>query len=224
MTKHARLMISVWPKFYPGTENFEAMHQRGFLYERDLQEKIRDWVGFPYTFYDAFNPEARKLFWSQIDRELFSKHVDAWWLDATEPDLTRVPTLAGQQDYMNPTALGPGSRVLNAFPLENAEAVYNGQRAAAPDQRVFILTRSGFAGQQRYAARSGRVTPLRLGRRCATGSGGAQLFACRACRIGPWILRLCGFHRGMRRRRAWTPLASRSTERRRRPMSRTGAS
>jgi alpha-D-xyloside xylohydrolase len=150
--QHARLMISVWPKFYPGTENFEAMHQRGFLYERDLQEKIRDWVGFGYTFYDAFNPEARKLFWSQIDRELFSKHVDAWWMDATEPDLTRVPTLAGQQDYMNPTALGPGSRVLNAFPLENAEAVYNGQRAAAPDQRVFILTRSGFAGQQRYAA------------------------------------------------------------------------
>ncbi len=149
---HARLMISVWPKFYPGTENFEAMHQRGFLYERDLQEKIHDWVGFRYTFYDAFNPEARKLFWSQIDRELFSKRVDAWWLDASEPDLTRAPTLAGQKDYMNPTALGPGSRVVNAYPLENAEAVYDGQRAAAPDQRVFILTRSGFAGQQRYAA------------------------------------------------------------------------
>jgi alpha-D-xyloside xylohydrolase len=150
--QHARLMISVWPKFYPGTENFEAMHQRGFLYERDLQENIKDWVGFRYTFYDAFNPEAQKLFWAQIDRELFSKHVDAWWLDATEPDLTRVPTLVGQQNYMNPTALGPGSRVLNAFPLENAEAVFDGQRAAAPDQRVFILTRSGFSGQQRYAA------------------------------------------------------------------------
>ena len=150
--QHARLMISVWPKFYPGTANFEAMHSRGFLYERDLKEGIRDWVHFPYTFYDAFNPEARKLFWAQVDRELFSKHVDAWWLDATEPDLTRVPAIDGQRDYMNPTALGPGSRVLNAFPLENAGAVYDGQRAAAPDQRVFILTRSGFAGQQRYAA------------------------------------------------------------------------
>ena len=53
---------------------------------------------------------------------------------------------------MNPTALGPGSRVLNAFPLVNAEVVYQGQRAAAPDQRVFILTRSGYAGLQRYAA------------------------------------------------------------------------
>jgi alpha-D-xyloside xylohydrolase len=150
--QHARLMISVWPKFYPGTENFEAMHKGGFLYERDLKENIKDWVGFKYTFYDAFNPEARKLFWSQIDRELFSKHVDAWWLDATEPDLTRVPTLQGQEDYMNPTAQGPGSRVVNAFPLVNAEAVYNGQRISAPDQRVFILTRSGYAGQQRYAA------------------------------------------------------------------------
>ena len=150
--EHARLMISVWPKFYPGTANFEAMHSRGFLYERNLKEGIRDWVRFPYTFYDAFNPEARQLFWSQINRELFSKQVDAWWLDATEPDLTRIPTLDSQRDYMHPTALGPGSRVLNAFPLVNAEAVYDGQRAAAPDQRVFILTRSGFAGQQRYAA------------------------------------------------------------------------
>lgn len=150
--EHARLMISVWPKFYPGTKNFDEMQKNGFLYERDLKENIKDWVGYPYTFYDAMNPGARKLFWAQIDRELFSKHVDAWWLDATEPDLTRVPTLEGQQDYMNPTALGPGTKVLNAFPLENARAVYNGQREAAPDQRVFILTRSGFAGQQRYAA------------------------------------------------------------------------
>ncbi len=150
--EHARLMISVWPKFYPGTENFEALHQRGFLYERNLKENVHDWVGFVSTFYDAFNPEARKLFWAQVDRELFRKHVDAWWLDASEPDLTPRPTVDAQRDYMNPTALGPGSRVLNAFPLVNSEAVYEGQRAAAPDQRVFILTRSGFAGQQRYAA------------------------------------------------------------------------
>ena len=35
-----------------------------------------------------------------------------------------------------------------------AQGVYEGQRAAAPDQRVLILTRSGFAGMQRYAAAS----------------------------------------------------------------------
>ncbi|HUL54132.1 MAG TPA: TIM-barrel domain-containing protein [Opitutaceae bacterium] len=149
---HARLMISVWPKFYPGTKNFEAMQARGFLFQRNLQEQNHDWVGFRSTYYDAFNPEARKLYWAQIERELFRKGVDAWWLDATEPELAPNPTVDVQRSYMNPTALGPGSRVLNAFPLMNSGAVYNGQRAAAPDQRVFILTRSGYAGQQRFAA------------------------------------------------------------------------
>jgi alpha-D-xyloside xylohydrolase len=150
--KHAHLMISVWGKFYSGTDNFEAMHSRGFLYEPNLREGIRDWVGYPDTFYDAFNPEARKLFWSQINRELFRKDVDAWWMDATEPDLLPTPTLEGQRIHMNPTALGTGARVLNAYPLVNSEGIYEGQREAAPQQRVFILTRSAFAGQQRYAA------------------------------------------------------------------------
>jgi alpha-D-xyloside xylohydrolase len=150
--KKARLMISVWGKFYPGTANFEAMRSRGFLYELTLKEGLHDWVGYPYTFYDAFNPGARKLFWSQINRELFGRNVDAWWMDATEPDLTPTPTLEGQKTHMNPTTLGTGSRVLNASPLLNSQGVYDGQRAAAPNQRVFILTRSAFAGQQRYAA------------------------------------------------------------------------
>lgn len=150
--QHSRLMISVWGKFYPGTANFEAMHSRGFLYEQNLREGIHDWIGHPFTFYDAFNPEARQLFWAQVNRELFSKNVDAWWMDATEPDLTPTPTLEGQRTHVHPTALGTGAHVLNAYPLLNSEGVYNGQRAAAPNQRVFILTRSAFAGQQRYAA------------------------------------------------------------------------
>jgi alpha-D-xyloside xylohydrolase len=149
---HAHLMISAWGKFYPGTDNFEAMRSRGFLYELNLREGLHDWVGYPYSFYDAFNPEARSLFWSEINRELFSKHVDAWWMDATEPDLLPTPTLEGQHTHMNPTALGTGARVLNAYPLVNSMGVYEGQRSVAPNQRVFILTRSAFAGQQHYAA------------------------------------------------------------------------
>jgi alpha-D-xyloside xylohydrolase len=149
---HAHLMISVWGKFYSGTDNFEAMRSRGFLYELNLREGLHDWVGYPYTFYDAFNPEARSLFWSEINLELFSKHVDAWWMDATEPDLLATPTLEGQHTHMNPTALGTGARVLNAYPLVNSMGVYEGQRSVAPNRRVFILTRSAFAGQQRYAA------------------------------------------------------------------------
>ena len=161
--KHARLMISVWGKFYPGTKNFEEMRLQGFLYQRNLSEGLRDWVGdggHPYTFYDAFNPEAGRLFWSQMDQTLFRKQVDAWWLDAPEPDLLPTPTLDGQRTHMHPTALGSGSRMLNAYSLVNSKSVYQGQRSAAPDQRVFILTRSAFAGQQRYGAAvwSGDIT------------------------------------------------------------------
>jgi alpha-D-xyloside xylohydrolase len=150
--QHAHLMISVWGKFNPNTENAKEMNARGFLYKLNLQENIKDWIHQPYTFYDAFNPEARKLFWSQLNSHLFQKGVDAWWMDATEPDmLPGPPTLAGQQTHMQPTFLGTGSRMLNGYALKNSEGVYTGQREAAPDQRVFILTRSGFAGEQRYS-------------------------------------------------------------------------
>jgi alpha-D-xyloside xylohydrolase len=144
-------MISVWPKFYPTTENFKAMRSRGFLYEPNLGEDVHDWIGHPDAFYDAFNAEARKLFWAQIDHELFRKNVDAWWMDASEPDMLPTPTLEGQRTHVHPNALGTGARMMNAYPLVNAEGIYEGQRSAAPNQRVFILTRSGFAGQQRYA-------------------------------------------------------------------------
>jgi alpha-D-xyloside xylohydrolase len=151
--QHAHLMISVWGKFNPNTENAKAMDAEGYLYRLNLKENIKDWIRQPYTFYDAFNPGARKLFWSQLNTHLFSKGVDAWWMDATEPDLLpSPPTLEGQQTHMNPTFLGTGSRMLNGYALVNSQGVYTGQREAAPNQRVFILTRSGFAGEQRYSA------------------------------------------------------------------------
>ena len=52
---------------------------------------LLNWIGFRYTFYDAFNPAARQLYWSQINTNLFNKGVDAWWEDATEPDVTSSP-------------------------------------------------------------------------------------------------------------------------------------
>jgi alpha-D-xyloside xylohydrolase len=159
--KHAKLMISVWGKFYPGTANFDAMHAAGNLYEGPLRDHLKDWLGFPYTFYDAFSPAARKMFWDQVKPALFDKGVDAWWMDATEPDLMQpLETLDGQRTYANPTGMGTGARVLNGYPLVNSLGIYEGQRAAAPDQRVFILTRSAFAGLQRYATAmwSGDIT------------------------------------------------------------------
>ena len=157
---HAHLMISVWPKFYTGLKNFDELNSRGFLYQPNLREDIKDSLGHTFTFYDAFNPEARKLFWSQMERELFRKGVDAWWMDATEPEIMHAPTLDGMRSHVTPTSLGAGARVMNAYSLMNSKGVYEGQRLAAPNQRVFNLTRSGFAGQQRYAAAtwSGDVT------------------------------------------------------------------
>lgn len=148
---NARLLISVWPKFYRGSANFAALQQQGWLYEPNLKNHTRDWLGHEYTFYDAFNTAARRLFWQQIEPALFRRGVDAWWLDGCEPDLLPTPTLDGTKNAVAPTAAGTSARGLNAYPMLNASAVYEGQRAAAPDQRVAILTRSAFAGQQRYA-------------------------------------------------------------------------
>jgi len=165
-TYHARLMISVWPKFYTSTANYTALNAKNFVYKLNVTEGKKDFVGYVFTFYDAFNADARAMYWSQMNTALFSKGIDAWWMDATEPDIVEGPftSLATQLDttqkHMNPTALGSGARMLNAYALVNSQAVYEGQRAAAANQRVFILTRNGFAGQQRYSAAtwSGDIT------------------------------------------------------------------
>ncbi len=163
-TYNAHFMISVWPKFYTSTDNYQALAAGGFVYLPNVTDGDIDFVGYPFTFYDAFNPGGRALYWSQINTRLFSLGVDAWWLDATEPEVVEgdssdagsgpFSSVASQiqtnSTHMNPTFLGSGARMHNAYSLVNSEAVYEGQRAAAPNQRVFILTRNGFAGQQRY--------------------------------------------------------------------------
>jgi len=151
---HTQIMISVWPKFYVGLEHYNLFNEKGWLYKRNVEKGQKDWVGPGYvsTFYDSYNADARKLFWKLMNEKLFSKGIDAWWLDCSEPDicsnLSRTETILRQ----HPTALGSAYRYLNAFSLMNAKAVYEGQRLTKNNQRVYILTRSAFAGQQRYAA------------------------------------------------------------------------
>ncbi len=151
---NVNLMISVWPKFNKGTDNYEEMKQNGFLFTRNIEKRRKDWVGVGYesTFYDPFSLEAGKLFWKQIDKRLNVLGVDAWWLDATEPDMHSNLSLEERKKNMSPTALGPGVKYFNAYSLENSRSVYEGQRKSSPDKRVFILTRSAYAGQQRYGA------------------------------------------------------------------------
>jgi len=149
---NARIMISVWPKYYVGTENYEAMKSKGYLYMRNVEMERRDWIGYLSTFYDAFNADARTAFWDQINIALYSRGIDAWWLDATEPDITSNLPMEERKAMMNPTALGSADRYFNAYSLVQAQGVYEGQRATDPENRVFILTRSAFAGLQRYSA------------------------------------------------------------------------
>ncbi|KAA2240031.1 DUF5110 domain-containing protein [Chitinophaga agrisoli] len=151
---HAHFMISVWPKFYEGIPNYELFDKKGWLYKQNIKDRQKDWIaqGYVSTFYDAYNADARKLFWQLINKNLFSKGVDAWWLDATEPDVLSNASIEHRKALMNPTALGPADQYFNGYALANASGIYEGQRQANPDQRVFILTRSAYAGIQRYAA------------------------------------------------------------------------
>lgn len=65
---HARMMISVWPKFYVTTEHFKEFDENGWMYQQSVKDSLKDWVGpgYHYGFYDAYDPDARKLFWKQM--------------------------------------------------------------------------------------------------------------------------------------------------------------
>lgn len=149
---HGRFMISVWPKFYITTEHYKEFDKNGWMYKLPVQDSIRDWVGPGYigSFYDAYDSDARKLFWNQMKDHYVPLGVDAWWMDASEPNIRDCTDLQYRKDLITPTALGPSTKYFNAYGLMNAEAIYNGQRETN-DNRVFLLTRSGFAGQQRYS-------------------------------------------------------------------------
>ncbi len=161
--RHARLMISVWGKFYPGTENFEAMRAKGFLYEPPLKAGYKDWVGpgYPYTFYDAFNPEARAaLLVAGQPGPLPQRHgrvVDGRD-GAGPPAHARRSTGSARTCTRPPWAAARACSTPTRCRTARASTRGSGRRR--PDQRVFILTRSGFAGQQRYAAAtwSGDIT------------------------------------------------------------------
>ena len=149
---NTHLMISVWPKFYKGTKNYDLLNNKGFLYTKNIEENGKDWLGYVSTFYDAFNPEAGKLFWKLVNDNLYNKGVDAFWMDASEPDIYSNLSIEQKKQLMFPNALGSATKYFNAYPLVNAKAIYEGQRSIDANKRVFILTRSAYGGIQRYGA------------------------------------------------------------------------
>jgi alpha-D-xyloside xylohydrolase len=143
--EHMHVLISVWPRFDAGTENLKTLGEAGALYPETIGNVYLHISG---QWYDAFSAGARKLYWSLISTKILPFGFDGWWLDASEPELSGR---WGEYHHFQ-TALGPATMVYNAYPLMHTSAVYQGQRADAPDKRVFILTRSAYAGQQRNSA------------------------------------------------------------------------
>jgi alpha-D-xyloside xylohydrolase len=141
------LMVSIWPFFEPGSANYDFMDKKGWFIDKFKYAKP------PYhtdamAVYDATGAEARKFYWDQVDKGLFKIGVDAWWMDTTEPETE------GQEENIqigHKLAIGSGDRYVNAYPLLDTGAVYEGQRSASDKKRVYILSRSAFAGSQRNA-------------------------------------------------------------------------
>jgi alpha-D-xyloside xylohydrolase len=141
------VMISIWAGLGPNTEIYKDMERRGFLYSPV------GWAGFKY--FDAYNPAATDLYWQYAGKGLFSQGIDAWWMDSTEPDIVNALTKESEEFEMKRVEnnyLGSFARYLNPYSLVDTEAVYKNQRKETDKKRVYILTRSTFAGQQRAAA------------------------------------------------------------------------
>ena len=155
--KHAHFMISIWASFGPKTKQFLELEEKGLLLPIETwpQSGISHiWpprMDFPsgVKVYDAFSPTARDIYWKHL-RQLYDYGTDAWWMDSTDPDFFNPR----ESDYNYKVYGGTWRSQRNAFPLETVRGIYQSQRRDYPDsdKRVFIMTRSSFAGQQHYGS------------------------------------------------------------------------
>ncbi len=159
---NAHIIISIWSSFGPQTKPYRELAAKNLLFGFKTwplsgleQWPPREDYLSGVRVYDAYNPEARDIYWNNLLR-LYNCGIDGWWMDSTEPDHEQ----ASDEDFDTPTHLGSFRRVRSAYPLMTVGGVYDHQRQQTSDRRVFILTRSGFAGQQRYGCNvwSGDVT------------------------------------------------------------------
>jgi len=138
---NAHLFIVSWPGFAPKTPQYQEFKSKNMLINFDTWPP-----GANTKPYDVYNPTARNIYWDYLNKGIFSLGIDAWWLDSTEPDHINIK----EKDFDQPTFLGSYRSVENAFPLQHTGGVYDHQRAVSNTKRVLLLTRSAFAGQQRY--------------------------------------------------------------------------
>ncbi|MBR5051728.1 MAG: DUF5110 domain-containing protein [Bacteroidaceae bacterium] len=153
--KHAHFMISIWASFGPMTKQFRELDEKGLLLpietwpQSGLSHIWPPRMDYPsgVKVYDAFNPEARDIYWKYL-KTLFDYGTDAWWMDSTDPDFFNPK----ETDYNHKVFGGTWRSQRNAFPLETVRGVYQKQRKEGQAKRVFIMTRSSFAGQQHYGS------------------------------------------------------------------------
>ena len=154
--KNAHFMISIWASFGPKTKAYRQLDEKGLLFDFETwpQSGLTFWpprTDYPsgVRVYDAFSPVARDIYWQNL-KHLFDLGTDGWWMDSTDPDFFNPK----EADYDHQAAGGKSTwRALrNAFPLETVRGVYQAQRKTSSDKRVFIMTRSAFAGQQHYGS------------------------------------------------------------------------
>lgn len=145
---HARVAISIWPVVGPETAVAQELKAAGHLFET-----VHWSTGH---LYDAFSAEARAIYWKHARQGLWDAGVDGWWMDATEPEFGDpfcggTNALSLQAEPKQPVR-GAWAEVMNAYSLETTRGFWENQRATTRARRVCILTRSGWAGQQRYGA------------------------------------------------------------------------
>jgi alpha-D-xyloside xylohydrolase len=152
---NVHIMFSFWPYFRKGSPVYDEMDKKGYFIAKTVAPSFHP---VDQALYDAFNLDARKYYWNLINQGLFKIGADAWWMDTTEPETEGRETNIVVE---NKVALGNGARYVNMYPLMTTMGVYQGQRETSDQKRVFILSRSAFAGSQRNAAAvwSGDINP-----------------------------------------------------------------
>ena len=143
--EHFHAMISIWPCFGSGTNNFNALKAAGNLTSITWDNFL---VHTRDTYYDAHSPKAREMYWDQARDSLIKRYGwDAWWVDQCEPD-TEDPNDRKKANFYT----GKGIDYFNTYSLMHTVGLYNKWRRDIPDKRIYLLTRQTFAGQQRNAA------------------------------------------------------------------------
>lgn len=149
---NGKVMISIWPNVTEGCSDQVEWKNAGCV------------LGNP-GFLDPFIKKGRDIYWEQTNRAFFSKGMDGFWIDCTEPfdsdwtsTLLRLPRFdivnraSASHKIQMQNGLGTGARYLLAYSLMHAKGIYEGWRRTNNNKRVFMLTRSANAGQQRYGA------------------------------------------------------------------------